>query len=155
MLRLIKSRGLLIITLLASSAIFSSFKPVAGGEGFEIYLNNKLVMQRFGNQLNSVQELQLDKRSASDQLIIKYHHCGKVGKNRVVTIRDDRDRILKEWRFEDSGKPVAAMACNVKEILSLDNIRTNKLKLYYSSTELPGGRQLASITFGRKDMAAR
>jgi hypothetical protein len=155
MLSLIKSRGLLLITLLVSSAIFSSFKPVAGGEGFEIYLNNKLVMQRFGSQLNSVQDLQLDKRSANDQLIIKYHHCGKVGKNRVVTIRDERDRILKEWRFEDAARPVAAMTCNVKEILSLDKIRTNKLKLYYASTELPAGRQLASISFGGKDVAAR
>jgi len=36
--------------LLLASVTFSSFTDRKGGEGFEIYLNNKLVVQQFGNQ---------------------------------------------------------------------------------------------------------
>ena len=44
MLSFIKSKIVLLAALVTASTILLSFKP-AGGEGFEIYLNNKLVMQ--------------------------------------------------------------------------------------------------------------
>ncbi len=142
------------ILLMMAFTLFS-FSTLPGGEGFEVYLNNKIIMQRFGNQLNSPQTIQLSDASANDEITIKYHHCGRVGKNRVLTIKDGQDKVLKEIRFADVNVPVSGMSCKVKDIISLKKGNNNILKLYYSSTELPNGRLLASIVTGSNRTAGR
>lgn len=142
------------ILLMMAFTLFS-FSTLPGGEGFEVYLNNKIIMQRFGNQLNSPQTIQLSDASANDEITIKYHHCGRVGKNRVLTIKDGQDKVLKEIRFADVNVPVSGMSCKVKDIISLKKDNNNILKLYYSSTELPNGRLLASIVTGSNRTAGR
>lgn len=132
------------MALVVISTTLFSFSPVAGGEGFEIYLNNKVVLQRFGNNINTVQSLQLSVASQSDQLSIKYHHCGKIGKDRVVTIKDSQNKVLKEFRYPDATTPVAAMKVPVKDIIDLKK-GSSTLKLYYTSSELPAGRMLVTI----------
>ena len=133
------------MSLVAIAATLLSFSPKPGGEGFEISLNNKVLIQRFGNEMNNVSSLQLNPTSSNDQLIIKYHHCGRVGKNRVITIRDGQNDLLKEFRYADVSTAVGAMSLPVKDILNLKKGNANTLKLYYSSTELPNGRLLTSI----------
>jgi hypothetical protein len=130
-----------------------SFSTKWGGEGFEIYLNNKLVLQQFGNQLNSIQTIQLDPGSADSRLSVKYFHCGRVGTNRSITIRDGQNRILKEWKFADVSTTAVSitdpsMTCKVSDILGLKKSNPGKLNLYYSSKELPKGRILAFINAG-------
>lgn len=142
------------ILLMMAFTLFS-FSTLPGGEGFEVYLNNKIIMQRFGNQLNSPQSIQLSDAAANDEITIKYHHCGRVGKNRVLTIKDGQDKVLKEIRFADVNVPVSGMSCKVKDIISLKKGNNNILKLYYSSTELPNGRLLASIVTGSNRTAGR
>jgi len=142
------------ILLMMAFTLFS-FSTLPGGEGFEVYLNNKIIMQRFGNQLNSPQSIQLSDAAANDEITIKYHHCGRVGKNRVLTIKDSQDKVLKEIRFADVNVPVSGMSCKVKDIISLKKGNNNILKLYYSSTELPNGRLLASIVTGSNRTAGR
>ncbi len=137
------SKTMVLVTICATLFSFSS-KP--GGEGFEIYLNNKAVIQQYGNEMNTVKSLNLNQSLSNDQLTIKYHHCGKVGKNRVVTIKDGQNKVLKEFRYADAATPVAAMALNVKDIVSLKKGNNNSLKLSYSSSELPDGRVLATIS---------
>ncbi|MEO6232303.1 MAG: hypothetical protein ABIP10_19390 [Ferruginibacter sp.] len=132
------------MTLVAISATLFSFTNL-GGEGFEISLNNKVVVQHYGKPDNAPKSFRLNSYSANDQLSVKYHHCGKVGKNRVLTIKDKQNKILKEWRFADVTVPVAPMSCNVKDILSLGKTNESELKLYYTSSELPDGRMLAII----------
>ena len=133
------------MSLVAIAATLLSFSPKPGGEGFEISLNNKVLIQRYGSDINAVNSLQLNQSASGDQLIIKYHHCGRVGKNRIVTIKDGQNNVLKEFRYADVATPVAAMSLPVKDILSLKKGSVNTLKLYYSSTELPNGRLLANI----------
>ncbi len=132
------------LALVAICTALFSFAPKPGGEGFEIYLNNKLLLQRFGNEMNNSSSLQLASATANDQLVIKYHHCGQVGKNRVVTIKDEQNNVLKVFRYTDAAKPVLAISVPVKDLLSLKKGNT-VLKLFYSSTELPNGRMLTSI----------
>lgn len=132
------------IALLAISVALLSFTSKPGGEGFEIFLNNKPILQQFGKDINTVKSLQLSSSSANDMLTIKYYHCGRVGNNRVVTIRDEHNTILKQFHFTDSFIPVAAMDIPLKDILGLKK-GTVTLNLYYSSSELPKGRVLASI----------
>ena len=132
-----KAMTLAFITI----ALFS-FTSKPGGEGFEIYLNNQVLLQRFGSDMDNVKELALTSVSGNDKLTIRYHHCGKVGKNRIISLRDGQDKTLKEFRFPDASTPVAGMIINVKDIL---NVKKGTLKLYYSSTELPNGRVLATV----------
>lgn len=133
------------IAMMAVSATLLSFSPKKGGEGFEISLNNKIVIQQFGSDMNNVKSLQLNQNRPDDQLTIKYHHCGKVGKNRVVIIKDGQNNILKKFNYADVTTPVAAMTIPVQDILNLKKSAGSTLKLFYSSSELPSGRILASI----------
>jgi hypothetical protein len=145
-----------VFSLVAISAMLLSFspkpgiafgKPMAtkGGEGFEIILNNKIMLQQFGNEMNTVQSLQLNQLSVNDQLNLKYYHCGKAGNNRVITFRDGQNNLLKEFRYGDAATASAAMALPVKEILELKKGKEVTLKLYYASKELPNGRMLISL----------
>ncbi len=136
------------LSLVAISATLFSFSPKPGGEGFEISLNNKVVIERYGSNIDAVKSLPLNQTASNYQLTIKYHHCGKVGKNRIISIRDGQNNVLKEFRYADAAKPVAPMDVPVKDILSLKKGGANSLKLYYVSTELPNGRMLASLVIG-------
>ena len=138
---------------IAFCALLLSFSTApAGGEGFEIFLNNKVVLQQFGSNMDKVKTVSLEQASPDDQLAIVYHHCGKWGKNRVVTIKDEKDNTLKKWNFKDEG---SRMTCKVKDILGLQKENKSVLKLYYSSSELPEGRQLVAFNTGTKGLAKR
>ena len=132
--------------LLAFCATLFSFTPKFGGEGFQVYVNNKMVLERYGSQMDNIQTLTLDEYSTNGQITVKYFHCGKIGKGRVITIKDDHQNVLKQWKFSDVTEAVPAMNCSVKEIIGLGkNINSNTLNLYYASSELPAGRLLAAI----------
>ena len=143
--------------VLAAVTALLSFTPNSpqgttfGGEGFEILVNGKVVLQKFGDDIKNVKFLDLSKTSPTDKLSIKYHHCGKVGKNRTVTIKDAEDRVLKIFRFTDVATPVGEMSCSIGDLVSLKDKGNNVLKLFYSSTELPKGRQLASVIWKNSD----
>lgn len=141
--RAIAFKSLALITVCA--VLFSFTHRTAGGEGFEIYLNNRLVLEKFGNRMNTIGTLDLEKAADNDVLSVRYHHCGRVGKSRTITIKDAQNKVLKEWKFDDVSDAAARMTCKVKDILGLRNGKNNTLQLYYSSSELPKGRLLASI----------
>ena|SRR5258706_4789908 len=137
-----------ITALGAFFTMFLSFSVKPGGEGFEIYLNNKMVLQQFGSQ--PVQSIQIDQSFSNSQLSVKYFHCGRVGTNRIITIRDGLNKILKEWKFPNTSTAAVsvtdpAMTCKVADILNLQKNNPGKLNLYYSSNELPKGRLLAFL----------
>jgi hypothetical protein len=155
---------ILFALLIALSGILFSFSVKTaetiftnnnfGGEGFEVYLNNKLVLQQYGEKMNTVKTLELDQSASNGQLAIRYYHCGKPGKSRVVTIKDDQNVVLKEWRFGDAKDASARVSCNVKDIFALPKFKAGKkLNLYYSATELPNGRLLATLTTVSKAVA--
>jgi len=124
-----------------------------GGEGFEVYLNDKLVLQQYGKDIDQVKSLQLDQSVSNGQLAIRYYHCGRPGKSRVVTIRDEQNVVLKEWKFGDAKDASAKVCCNVKDILALPKLKAGqKVNLYYSSNELPKGRLLAILTAANKNV---
>lgn len=125
-----------------------SFSSIPGGEGFEIYLNNKMVLQQYGTAMNEIKNLSLDQTDNNAQLIIKYYHCGKVAKNRIVTIRDQQNKSLKEFRFADAATPMAAIAVKVSDIINLKKGKGSQLNIYYSSSELSKERLLTSISTG-------
>lgn len=136
--------------LLTMSVVLFSFSPNKsnfGGEGFEVYLNDKLILQQYGKDMDIVKNVQLDQNASYGQLAIRYYHCGRPGKGRVVTIKDDQNVVLKEWKFGDAKDVSAKVSCNVKDILTLPKIKAGKkLSLYYAASEIPNGRLLATFT---------
>jgi len=132
----------------------SSYKSNVGGEGFEVYLNDKLVLQQYGEKMNTVKTLELDQRASNGQLAIRYYHCGRPGKSRVVTIKDEQNVVLKEWKFGDAKDASTKVCCNVKDIFALPKFNAGKkVNLYYSAAELPNGRLLATLTTASKAAA--
>ena len=131
--------------LLCLSTMVFSYPTKPGGAGFEIYLNTKVVIQQYGSEMNTVKSLPLNLQASNDELTIKYHHCGNIGKNLVITIKDQQNNVLKEFRYVDATSGVSAMLVRVKDLTVLKKGNSSLLKLYYSSSELPKGRMLASL----------
>jgi hypothetical protein len=131
--------------LLISTALFS-FTSIPGGEGFEVYVNGKVILQRFGKELYKPHTIRFAPGTENDEVTIRYHHCGQAGKNRVLTVKDGQDNVLKEIHFADASTTVSGMSCRVKDIISLKKGNNAVLKLYYRSSELPGGRLLVTIS---------
>jgi hypothetical protein len=97
--------------------------------------------------MNTVKTLELDQSASNGQLAIRYYHCGRPGKSRVVTIKDEQNVVLKEWRFGDAKDVSARVSCNVKDIFALPKFKAGKkVNLYYAASELPNGRLLATLT---------
>ena len=147
--KIIKLTGIIA----ACSFMFSFTTARPGGEGFEIYLNSKLVLQQFGNNMNEVKTLKLDQSNQNDELSVRYYHCGKVGKNRTISVTDAKNNVLKQWKFTDVSLASSLMTCNVKDILALQKGSAKTIKLFYASTELPRGRQLAALVTAPKAVA--
>ena len=156
---------ILLVLLIALSGTLFSFsvktaealfpcKNNFGGEGFEVYLNNKLILQQFGEKMNAVKTISLDQTESNGQLAIRYFHCGQPGKSRVITIKDEQNVVLKEWKFGDTKDASAKLCCNVKDILSLPKLKAGKkVNLYYTSAQLPNGRLLAMLSTVNKNIA--
>ena len=146
-MRSIISKTFALVAIAATLLSFSSNSP-SGGEGFEILVNGKTVLQKFGSDMDNVNTLQLSKTLPTDKLTIRYHHCGRVGKNRIVTIKDGNDNTVKVWKFTDVQTPLGDMSCTMQDLISLQKNGNTSFKVYYSSTELPKGRQLVSVILG-------
>ena len=139
--KLIPVKSLLIL----SCATLFSFSSKRGGDSFEIVLNGKRVLQQFVYASKGVQTIQLTQTSDNDKLDIYYSHCGQVGKDRYITIKNEKGQPIKAWKFADAVDKKGAMSFKLKDILSLRKNKTDKLNLSYSSSELPAGRTLATI----------
>ena len=130
-----------------------SFKP--GTHSFQVYLDSKLVIDQYVNSKKDAPILALDPAENYSQLIVKYNECGRTVAGRMLTVKDDKDKTLKEWRFEGSSSGYKeAMTCNVKDILALKQKGSNSLKLYYSSAEFRDGQQVARLVINSEPKTA-
>ena len=80
----------LLLTVSAALSSFSSTKNNFGGEGFEVYLNDKLVLQQYGKEMDIVKNLQLDQSASNGQLAIRYYHCGKPEKAALLLLKTNK-----------------------------------------------------------------
>jgi len=138
-------KPLIVIAILFSYfMVHSSFTSLPGGEGYEVYLNNKLLVQQFGTK-SDVKNVSLSQVVPGDQISIKYFHCGKVGRNRAVYIKNKANTKLIEWKYADVSQPVAAMKFKLNDVLQLKKNNGEMFGVYYSSSELPRGRLLIKL----------
>ena len=141
-------------SLILTALLFSlfSFTGFAGGDVYEIYLNDKLVCKESYKSLSGSKGLHLDKLNVNDRLVIKYSHCGVTGENRSIVVKDENNNIIKEWKFTDAKNNQSAMQIPVKELLAL-KAKNGSLKLYYSAKQMPEGRMLTAIQLDDKKVA--
>lgn len=144
-MKTIISKTFALVAIAATLLSFTANSP-AGGEGFEIFVNGKVVLQRFNKEVEVVKTLQLNPAAPGDKISFRYYHCGQVGKNRLVTIKNADGSPLKVWSYTNAA--TGDMSCTVKDLLSLQKAKSSALKIFYSSSELPKGRELVDIVFG-------
>lgn len=146
-IQLLKSSAFRWLFILAGVISLSSFHYPMGGDRFEIYLNKKLVFQQFVHDASASEKtFQIDRNSYNAEIDVVYSHCGVAGKNRVVTFTDGENHVLKQWKFGDGESDKATMTCSLKEILlAQKNNSLAKMKIYYSSEQLPKQKLLATV----------
>ncbi len=133
----------------ALCSILLSFSSTPGAHNFQVYLDSKQVVDQYVNSKMAAPKLLLDPAENYSQLIVKYSECGRTVTGRTITIKDDKNKVLKDWRFEGAASGYKeSMACSVKDITALKQKKSNTLKLYYSSNEFPEGQQIAYLVIG-------
>jgi hypothetical protein len=138
--------------IMTLSMLLASFSKEKGGDYFEIYLNNRLVVQQVLHSDKNVKQLSLQQSNYRDQLKVVYSECGRIGQERKITIKDGQNRVLKQWSFVNGTETAKEMTVNVKDILDLKKGDAT-LQLVYSSRELPKGQVLASIATPKTSVA--
>jgi hypothetical protein len=151
-----KNNFLMLVFLLPLTILMGAFIVPFGGEGYEIYIDNKLVLQQFGQQMKQVKSLQLNASQAKSELNVKFYHCGMAGKSRTLELRTPEKQVLKQWQFANEEAKNFAITVPVKEILDLQKkAGAGTLHLYYSSKEAPDGRFLAGIVMSEKSLVVK
>lgn len=136
------------------SVILFSFAAAPGGDKFEIYLNNKLILEQFVSQHAGAKYLTLHQSNYDDRITVAYSHCGQTGKDRTISIRDENSKVLKQWKFDDAAG-TKTMSWQVSEIIDLQKDKNHtRLQLWYSSRELPQGKLLATVIRGNNNYAS-
>jgi hypothetical protein len=124
-----------------------------GVDTYAIYLNDKLLVRQSLADPIDLKSLPLTAANINDKLVIHYMQCNapsKVGKNRVITIRDADGRVVKEWRFKDADDSGSSMIIPVKDVLQLQQQAHGTLSFFYSADGLPKTQKLASVQAVKK-----
>jgi hypothetical protein len=146
MFKIIHSRlALHALVLLFVTTLFS-FEKI-GGDSYSILLNDRLLLQHYVHSNKEVKPVSIGDASTSDVLSIRYSHCGKIGTARNISIKDMQNNVLKDIHFPDaSGEALLSMTIKVRDIVALQRSNSGKrVKLFYSSKELPDGLMLAPL----------
>lgn len=152
MLRINNTKAAKVLALAGLFAVLSSFSGNWGGDSYRVFVNNKLVLEQYVLVSKGVKNIQLNQLAPTDEIAVYYSHCGVSGKARNISIRDEKNKVLKEWKFADSpDRTNTPMTCKAKDILPLQK-EADRLNLYYSSKEIPGGKMLAGISIGRENV---
>src|SRR5689334_7640748 len=96
------------LLILIGAASIISFTSPSGADSYQVYLNNKLVIQEYVTTTSGPKSLQLDKNDYNGEIEAAYNHCGTPGRNRKITITDLSNHVLNEWKFGD-GKDIKSL----------------------------------------------
>lgn len=138
-----------LLAVLLMGWVFTAFSPKLGLDGYEIYLNERLILKQYVNQPLNLRTLNLDKASPQDLLWIKYNHCtikSGAGNERMIVLKDDRGHELKRWNFANSPSENKPMKVSVAELRQLENEHAgHQISLFYKSKELAHAELLAYL----------
>ncbi|RAW00897.1 hypothetical protein [Pseudochryseolinea flava] len=133
------------LSLLMCSSIIPAY---AGGEYYEVYLNDKLILQQgVTGKTIQLKNIPIENANANDRITIIYKRChDENATGRKLTVRDEAGNILKEWKFPDRTDERNAMTILVKDLVAL-NKKGATLNVAYSSEQLTEGRTLVALSF--------
>jgi hypothetical protein len=143
------------ILLAVLCVVLFSFAPLPGAHNYQVYLDGKLVLEQYADSRKEAPSLSLDPQAQVKELSIRYSECGRTVNARVISVKDDRGKLLKEWKFDGASKGFEnPMTINVKDVVALKQKDSNTLKLYYASREFPEGQQIASLKLVKDNKTA-
>jgi hypothetical protein len=132
----VKIRAIGLLVFLIS---FAAINAKAGGDGYEIYLNNKLILKQYQGQSLSLTSLVLSQANVNDKIVICYTRCNvpdKSGKSRSITLKDNNGNVLKVWTFNNLAEDKGTMSIPVKEILELQKKSGEKpISIFYAAQD--------------------
>lgn len=137
-------------TIIALSLFLLSFAPELGGEHYQVFLNNSMLLQEVIHNQKELPSLTIDE-TARGTFAVMYDHCGQGGTSRSLTLQSDKNQVLKKWEFTDAEK---RMTLEVKEVVSMLKGQS-KIRLVYASNELPKGRALAFLSLIKNAATSR
>lgn len=136
------------ILLVAAWMVGINFSSKAGLDSYQIYLNDKLILQQSVRDPLNISALPITKANINDKLVIYYSQCNapnKIGKGRSLVIRDAARNLVKEWKFEDA-EGSSRMEIPVKELLALENKYANStLTIFYKAQGMNRDQRLISL----------
>jgi hypothetical protein len=139
MKRLFRVMNIRAIGLLALLISFASVSAKAGGDGYEIYLNNKLILKQYQGQNLSLTSLVLSEANVNDKIVICYTRCNvpdQSGKSRSITLKDNNGNVLKVWTFNNLAEDKGSMSIPVQEILELQKKTGEKpVSIFYAAQD--------------------
>lgn len=146
----------LVVVVLCAILFSFSAAPGSGAHSVKVYLDSKLMADQYLDfHKTDAPKLILDPAEKYNQLIVKYSECGRTVTGRKLTLKDDNNKVLKDWRFEGSAAGFnESMTCQVKDIVAMKPKGSNTLKLYYSSNDFPEGQQVVYLVIGDKSSTA-
>lgn len=124
--------GVLVVLLL------SSFALRKGAHSYSLSVNGKEVGQYYVGAKKPMPSITL---TASDKLSVYYNECGKIGSSRGLSVRDDQNKILKEWKFDDNQEEHTPMT-----IITQGLRRNTQIGLYYTSRDVTTPQKLATLS---------
>jgi hypothetical protein len=133
----------------ALCSILFSFSSFIGAHNVQVYLDDKLVVDHYVDSDTKTPRILVDPAEKYSRLMIKYNECGRTVTGRVVTLKNESNQVLKEWRFEGSSSGFdSPMQIPLKEITSLKQKGAETVNLFYSSNDFREGQQIASLVLG-------
>ena len=133
----------------ALCSILFAFSSFIGAHNVQVYLDDKLVVDHYVDSDTKTPKILVDPAENYRQLIVKYNECGRTVTGRVITIKTDENKVLKEWRFEGSSSGFEnPMQIAMKELVGLKQKGTKSVNLFYSSDDFREGQQIASLILG-------
>jgi hypothetical protein len=134
-----------LIGIVVAATLFS-FSGLSGAHSVQVYLDDKLMIDQYVDFKTGAPKLTISEVEKHSQIIVKYNECGRTVTGRTITLKDDKNKVLKDWVFEGSTSGYKdPMTLTVKEVTALKQKGNNTLKLYYSSREFPEGQQIANL----------
>jgi hypothetical protein len=124
-----------------------SFAFVPGGASYEVFLNHDRVINEHLYGRKEAPTLPLTMSTAADELSVTFNNCGKIDTKRKISLKDEKDKVLKEWSFSDSPDIKNQMAIKVSEITGFKD-QHSMAKLVYSSSELTTEIHLVTLQLG-------
>jgi hypothetical protein len=139
-----------LLGIMVSIAVFS-FSAPSGADSFQIYLDKKLIVEDYVHLAKKVKTINIQAANHNSQLEVYYNHCGELGRSRTIVLKDNQNRILREFRFKDGNK---FMTCKVSDFIDFKKKNpVPAINLYYSAQQSPEPRLLANILVNTTDKA--